>query len=87
MDLKSFAEKQQQSQPGAKAMNEADVRRAINYFGGMSNERLMSELTKQLQAKKRAGREDEIYAVLERIKPMLNADQRKRLDDIMTGIQ
>lgn len=95
MDLRNFAEKENLNKDktfGAagegrpSGLDERDVRRAINHFGGMSNEQLMRELSKQISAKKRAGKEDEIYSVLEKIKPMLNADQRKRLDEIMGSI-
>ena len=87
MDLKSFSEKREQQQATAGGMNEKDVRRAINYFGGMSNDQLMRELSKHIAAKKRAGKEAEIYSVLERIKPLLNDEQRKRLNEIMGSIK
>lgn len=97
MDLKSFAGQNNQNQDtkpqnngngvhtnnAASNMSEADVRRAINHFGGMSNDQLMRELSKHITAKKRAGKEAEIQNILERIKPMLNDVQRKRLDEIM----
>lgn len=96
MDLKSFAEQNKHTQNTkpqsddngshtntAHNMNEADVRRAIKHFGGMSNDQLMRELSKHISAKKRAGKEVEIQNILERIKPMLNDEQRKRLDEIM----
>jgi len=89
MDLKTFAQNNQQheQQPDKNAkvgnMSEADVRRAIKHFGGMSNDQLMRELSKHISAKKRAGKESEIYGIIERIKPMLNADQLARLEEIM----
>jgi len=85
MDLKSFSQKEQPTTE-AQNLNEADVRRAINFFGKMSNEQLMRELSKHISAKKRAGKEAEIYSVLERIKPMLTPDQRKRLDEVMGSV-
>ena len=84
MDLKSFAEKQQPRTAGG--LNENDVKRAINHFSGMSNDQLMRELSKHISAKKRAGKEAEIHNVLERIKPFLNGEQRKRLEEIMGSI-
>jgi len=86
MDLKSFAQSNQ-PQPDTKAstsnINETDVRRAIKHFGGMSNDQLMRELSKHISAKKQAGKHKEIADVIERIKPMLNDEQRKRLEEIM----
>ena len=88
MDLRSYSEKD--SKPNEKKtespknnMNEADVRRAINFFSKMSNEQLTRELSKHLSAKKAQGKENEIIAVLERIKPFLNDEQKKRLSEIM----
>lgn len=81
MDLKSYAEKDPSATVGG--LNENDVRRAIKYFGGMSNEQLTRELSKHVTAKKRAGKEAEIISVIERIKPMLNAEQKNRLEEIM----
>jgi CRISPR/Cas system CSM-associated protein Csm2 small subunit len=86
MDLKSFSQKEQ-PKTETPNLNEADVRRAINFFGKMSNEQLMRELSKHISAKKRAGKEDEIYSILERIKPMLSTEQRKRLEEIMGSIK
>ena len=84
MDLRSYSQSQQQEkQENTSNMNENDVRRAINHFGKMSNDQLMRELTKHLTAKKAQGREHEILAVIDRIKPLLNHEQRKRLDEIM----
>lgn len=84
MDLKSFAEQNNKNQnTSTDSISETDVRRAIKHFGGMSNDQLMRELSKHISAKKRAGKEAEIYNILERIKPMLNESQRKRLDEIM----
>jgi hypothetical protein len=67
-------------------MSENDVRRAINYFGGMSNDRLMQELSKLLAAKRREGKEKEVLDTVERIKPLLNPEQRRRVEDILKGM-
>ena len=91
MDLKNFAnsgaEKQQNTlhtQPNSQdSMNERDVRRAINHFGKMSNDQLAHELTKHLSKKKAQGREGEVIEIIDRIKPFLNAEQQKRLNEIM----
>ena len=72
--------KQEQAMGG---MNEADIRRAINHFSKMSNDQLMRELSRHLSKKKAQGRENEITAVIERIKPFLNDEQRRRLSEIM----
>ena len=99
MDLRSFGqtqrpqnkqqsvEKDKDAKTAASNMSENDVRRAINYFSKMSNDQLMRELGKHLTTKKAQGRESEILAVIERIKPLLNDEQRKRLADIMGKFQ
>jgi len=86
MDLRNFAEKKEQAKETSN-LNEADVKRAIKHFGGMSNDQLMRELSKHITAKKRAGKEAEIHSILERIKPFLSDEQRKRLTDIMGSIE
>ena len=100
MDLRTYSEMQKKdtgsprsaredgmSEPEKKSnMSENDIRRAIGHFSKMSNDQLMRELSKHLQAKKAQGREGEIHSVIERIKPLLGDEQRKRLDDIMGSI-
>ena len=88
MDLRSYSQtdskpNEKKPEPPKNNMNEADVRRAINFFSKMSNEQLTRELSKHLSAKKAQGKENEIMAVLERIKPFLNDEQKKRLSEIM----
>ena len=88
MDLKGYAsstesrQEKKQDQP-KNNMNEADVRRAINHFSKMSNEQLTRELSRHLMAKKAKGQENEIIEVIERIKPLLNDEQKRRLSEIM----
>ena len=82
MDFKSYSGEKKQETP-KNNMNEADIRRAINYFSKMNNDQLTRELSRHLAAKKAQGREHEITAILERIKPFLNDEQRKRLAEIM----
>ena len=86
MDLKSFSQQNTGGSAKVGGMSETDVRRAIKYFSGMSNDQLMRELSKHLTAKKNAGKEAEILGVLERIKPMLSAEQRQRLEDILRKV-
>lgn len=83
MDLKSYAGTAKQQDKPKDNMSENDVRRAINHFSKMPNDQLMRELQKHLAAKKAQGRENEISSVLERIKPLLNDEQRRRLAEIM----
>jgi|GEM_PF-2427363 len=80
------AEQQNQKGAGSDQMNEKDVRRAINHFSKMSNDQLMRELSRLLIAKKAKGQGSEIAAVIERIKPLLNDEQRRRLTEIMEKI-
>ena len=88
MDLRSFAEKNQPEKDARiGGLNEKDVKRAINHFSGMSNDQLMRELSKHISAKKRAGKEAEIYSVIERIRPFLNPEQKSRLDEIIRSFE
>ena len=94
MDLKSYSQTygtKEQSQPKPEStesgLNEKDIRRAINHFSKMPNDQLMRELGKHISAKKRQGREAEIYSTLERVKPFLNPEQRKRMEEVVKSFQ
>ena len=82
MDLRSFSQKNTESPP-KDSMSETDIRRAINHFSKMNNDQLTRELSRHLTAKRAQGREHEIVAVIERIKPFLNDEQKRRLSEIM----
>jgi len=65
-----------------KSMDEGDVRDVIGHFSKMSNDQLMVELAKQIAIQKDKGNESNIKDTIEMIKPMLNDEQRGRLEQI-----
>ena len=83
MDLKSFsgAGEEKNEQPAHE-----DVYKAINYYSKFSNEQLMTELAKQLAAQRKKGKGDEILRTVERIRPFLNPEQQKRLEEILKNV-
>lgn len=92
MDLKSFADQnahdgtQNQPPPQTNNMDETDIRKAINHYSGMDNNALMAELIKQVGFQKEKGNSKHMLETIERIKPMLNNEQKKRLEDIVGKI-
>jgi len=71
---------------GDKPANEGDIRDAIGHFSKMSNDQLMVELAKQISIQKGKGNESNVKETIERIKPMLNAEQRKKLEQILMSL-
>jgi hypothetical protein len=92
VDLRSFSSREvnqdeaRQSTHTQGGMSENDVRRAIKYFSGMSNDQLMRELSKHLSRKRAEGKESEVKDMIERIKPLLNDEQRARLQEIIQNV-
>ena len=80
MDLRSFSER------GEAPPSRDDVFDAINHYSKFSNEQLMSELAKQLSIQRGKGKGDEITKTIEQIKPFLNADQQKRMEEILRNV-
>ena len=99
MDLKSFSNndpyrehrkkepqpydtstKKEEPQP---TLDEGDVRKAIGHFSKMNDDQLMGELLKQVTAQKANGTTDNMKQTIERIKPFLSPEQRKRLESII----
>ena len=80
MDFKHINNPEQKKEPQKKS--EQDVLGAINHYSKLSNEQLMGELAK-LMGKQTP---DNIKQTIERIKPLLNADQQKRLEDVLKNV-
>ena len=76
MSLNEFANQKQPS--------ENDVREAIKHYAGRSNDELMAELVKQIAKKREQGEMQSVRDTIERIKPFLDAEKKKRLE-IITG--
>ena len=66
-----------------KPLDEADVRNAIGHFSKMSNDQLMSELVKHVGMQKAGGKSVHMKDTVEKIKPFLNVEQKKRLEQIV----
>jgi len=94
MDLKSFSENDPykkfrdpdillEKNEAPKAASEDDVKKAINHFSKMDNSQLMLELAKQISMQKEKGNHKQMAETIERIKPFLNEEQKKKLDVIL----
>ena len=86
MDLKSFSGKEAPEQKN-EPMDEAGVKSAINHYSKMSNDQLMGELFKQVASQKAKGQTSNMHATVERIKPLLNAEQKKKLESILKQVE
>ena len=100
MDLKSFSNTEPYSayrdpeilkekpkeETKEKPMTEKDVKDAIGTFSKMSNDQLMVEFAKQIASQKQKGNTSNMLQTIERIKPMLNADQQKKLGKILEQV-
>jgi len=67
-------------------MQEKDIKAAINNFSKMSNDQLMAELVKYMAAQKQKDGGAGMAKTIERIKPLLNPEQRKRLEEVLRTV-
>ena len=81
MDFKSYNNDGTKNSPARE-----DVMSAINKYSKLSNEQLMAELAKHMAAGRAKGNSAQMQQVIERIKPLLNAEQRKRLEEILKNV-
>ena len=67
----------------------AEINDAINRYSGYSNDELMAEFIKQTNAQKQAGNYDskKMENVKNTLMPYLNAEQQKRLNEIMKMVE
>ena len=99
MDLKSFSNtepyagyrdeeilKEQQQQKENKPIDEAGVKDAINHYSTMSTDQLMVELAKQVGSQKAKGNTNSMLETIEKIKPLLNADQKDKLENVLKQV-
>ena len=67
-------------------MNEKDVRGTIDQLSKLSNEELMAEFAKHMAQQKSKDGGESMKKTIERIKPFLNAEQRKRLEEVLKSV-
>ncbi|MDR0975792.1 MAG: hypothetical protein LBM01_02425 [Christensenellaceae bacterium] len=65
------------------AFDEFGLKMLVSHFSGMSDDKLMEELTKQIEKKRANGTLGDIEQMLPIIKPLLTPEQQKRLDKIL----
>ena len=67
-------------------MNEKDIKKVIDGYSKLSNEELMVEFAKHFAAQKSKDGGASMQKTIERIKPFLNDQQKKRLEEILTSV-
>ncbi|MCL2587356.1 MAG: hypothetical protein FWE31_03930 [Firmicutes bacterium] len=84
MSLKDYASSSRQDSDAIKEpSNEKEVREAVGHYAKMSNDQLMAELVKHMAAKREKGDIGSVKETIDKIKPFLNAEQKKRLEVIV----
>lgn len=64
-------------------MNEKEIKDAIGTYSKLSTEELMAEFIKQMAVQKSKDGGENVKQTIDRIKPLLNAEQRKRLEEVL----
>ena len=67
-------------------MQEKEIKDAVNNYSKMSNDQLMTELVKQIALQKQKDGGASMRQTIERIKPFLNAEQRKKLEEVLKSV-
>ena len=67
-------------------MQESEIKDAMNKYSKFSTDELMAELVKQMATQKAKDNGVSMNLTIERIKPLLNPEQRKRLDEILKQV-
>ena len=67
-------------------MNEMFIRAAIENFSKLSNEELMEKLLVEMAKEKGKDGGSSMLKTIERIKPLLNTEQKSRLNDVMKSV-
>ena len=67
-------------------MNEKDIKEAIASYSKLSNDQLMAELVKHMSAQQAKDGGANMKKTIERLKPLLNAEQRKRLEEVLRSV-
>ena len=68
-------------------MNEKIIKSAIEHYNQMSDEQLMAEFIKHFASQKSKDGGESMRKTIERIKPLLNEQQRKRMEDILKNVE
>ena len=94
MDLLSFLAKQRNGQnekktEGPSAKVEKDLQEKISQYEGKSREELMEELLTSVDAAKKDGTftKEALEEFKSKVAPMLNEEQRERLDEIAKKLE
>jgi len=67
-------------------MNETIIRAIIESYSKMSNDDLMLELGKLMTKQREKDGGANMKKTIERILPLLNTDQRKRLEEVLAAV-
>jgi len=67
-------------------MNEQQIKAAINTYSKLSTEDLMTELAKHMAAQKQKDGGASMKQTIERLKPLLTPEQRKKLEDVLASV-
>ena len=68
-------------------MDQTEITDGIAQYSKLSTDQLMAELVKQMAAQRAKDGGQSMNQTLERIKPLLNADQRTRLEEILKSVR
>ena len=68
-------------------MNDKELKEAISQYSKLSTDQLMAELVRQMAAQKAKDGGASMKQTLERIKPLLNAEQSKKLDEVLRSVE
>ncbi len=90
MDFKAYSSQNAKNEKGQKGekskgagMSQNDVMDAIARYSKFSTEDLMAELGRQITGKDQS----EIQGTVDKIKPLLNAEQQKRMEEILKNVR
>jgi len=67
-------------------MDVKQVKQAIDNFSKLSDEELMTQLAQYMAAEQAKDGGKSMMKTIERIKPFLNSDQKRRLETILKGL-
>ena len=91
MDLRTFSDTKESSSnehnQTKKPASEKEVKEKINQFSKLNNDQLMTELVKQIATQREQGKMENVLSTIERIKPFLNAEQKKKLEKIIEQLE
>jgi len=97
MDLKSFSNTEPYSEyrdPSVlkekaeeKKVDKESVKKTIEHFSKMPQDELMTEFVKQVALQKQRGNIENMLQTVERIRPLLNEEQQKKLNSILEQVE